>query len=536
MKLTSRPPVAVLLLACVFCVGASPLLASPPPEFDRAALHTLHGEHEAALAEYRAFAEKKPDDRLAPVAVMAMAGIYLRVLEDTAQGEAALDRVATEYEESGLAPQAAREKAALAEAREDWRAAGEAYGKALELSGHVPEPPTADWLNEVTLSAADCFYRAGNEEQVITLYRKTLSGDPEPTVAATALHRLGEAYERAGREGEAAESYRRVIESYPQVREIYSQSLGKRDLVERHAELDWQPYIDYAQIFDRANQRDFAGAIELCDRVEAGTQNKTLRECADFTRIMMEAGLTGDYAAAVEKAETFLDEHPETVTRDQAERSIEFWEPIADLEEQAKEEPENAQVLAQLGGMYLRGRNVAQAVETLEKAASLDPESAAIQVQLGYAYLFAGESEKAVEAFEFYLKENPNDTNVLNQIGYSYLRMGNPDQALPYFERYVELAPDEANAHDSMGEGLLESGRLEEAAQQYEKAVEIDPTFGNSYYMLGRVYRTMGEVAQSIEAYERFLELSPVGPQADQALAAIEEMKGVSAETEGEGR
>ncbi|MBM3320086.1 MAG: tetratricopeptide repeat protein [Candidatus Eisenbacteria bacterium] len=520
-----RPSGIARVALAIFALLSPAARSAPPERLDRAAALTVEGDYAAAIGEYRAFLSEAPDDRLAPVAAMAIANIHLRVLRDTTEAEKTLSRVLADYRGAAWAAEAAREKAACARSRERWQEAAESYLLALELAAGTPGSESDQWMSEVTVAAADCHYRAGDPAKVIETYEKALVGEPPPEVAAVALFRLGETYESKNEEEKAAESYARVLRSYPSS-ELFDQAIGKRELIDRHAAIDWRPYAAYSEATRMIAARDLEGALAKIDEVLAAPSDEALAECAEYRKIAIETALRASFREGCERLEAFLDKHPNGQMRGAAERTLERdWGPAADLEERVEEDPENPGLLGQLGGIYLRARAPGRAIDLLERAAALDPENDLLRLQLGYAHAQAGDDTNALESFRSYLDRHPQDTRVMNQIGYLYLGRGEAEQAISYFRMYVEAAPDEANAHDSMGEGLLAAGRFEEAAREYEMAVSIDPSFANSYFMLGRARTELKDTAGAIAAYERFLELSPTGAQADQARAALEELR-----------
>jgi tetratricopeptide (TPR) repeat protein len=493
-------------------------------EFDRATLRVNAGDYEGAVREYEAFLKRAPDDRLAPVATAAVASLHLRARADTTAALKSLDHLLKSHAGSAYAPEAARMKAECAEARREWLQAAESYELAGDLALQQGGNTRDAWVNEVTVSAANCYREAGEPSKVTETYEKVLAGSPPPEVAATALYRLGESHESAAAGEEAAKSYAQILVSYPSTT-LFTVALAKRPLIEEHVGLDWQPITAYAEASERIAARDFEGAIAKCQEVLAGEADTPLREAAEYRQISLETTLSGNFTEGCRRMQRFLEEHPASAEVPAARRALdERWRPIADLEARAVANPEDVGALRALGQAYLQARSAAKAIETLEKARSLDSENDHVWLLLGYAYAQAGRDENAIEAFNAYLDENPNDTTTLNMIGYTYLGRGEAETAIPYFERYAEVAPDEANAHDSLGEGYLNAGRLEDSAREYEKAIELDPSFSNSYFMLGRVYRELGNDARAAEVYRQFLELVPGGPQAAEAVAALEEL------------
>lgn len=515
---------AAVLTLLGFSLGP-PALASAEIEFDRATEQLMHGDHEGALKEYEAFLSRDPDHRLSPVAAMAVVNLHLEATEDSGAALRAIDRILNDYRSSRLAPEAARLKGDCSRSRQDWQAAGSAYREALELGQTAEAAQPSEWINEVTLAAADCFHEAGDEARVIETYEEVLEADPTPEVAATAHYRLGESHESSGETAEAANAYASVLRDYPSS-PLFASAMSKRELIDPHAQIDWAPLTAYSEGSQLIARGDLAGALANCDTVLSHDPSEALKECVEYRQISLETTLAGNYAEGSRRLEDYLQRYPNGLRAETAHRTLEQnWGPIVSLEAQVAENPEDTALLQGLGQSYLRARSSGRAVETLERARDLAPDDETSHLMLGYAYAAVQRPQDAVKEFEFYLERNPNDVNTLNMIGYSYLGQGDAESALPYFRRYAEIAPEEANAHDSFGEGLMTAGRLEEAASEYERAVEIDPDFFNSHFMLGRIYRELGNDEKATAAYQRFLELNPSGVQAEQARAALREIE-----------
>jgi tetratricopeptide (TPR) repeat protein len=514
-----------LLAALVLSLGTA-RAGTAPGQFQKAAGLSMRGDYEGAVREYRAYLEAEPSGRLAPAAEMAVANIRLRVLRDTTAAQESLDRVLADYPRSPWASEAAREKGACARARGDWAEAAVRYRLAVELAASTRGAQSDTWVNETAAAAADCFYRADDRAKAAETYEGLLAGSPSPEVAATALFRLGETQEADGKEKAAAASYVRLLESYPSSA-LFDAAVAKREIIDKHATVRWEPYLAYAEGTQMIGRRDLPGARAKCEEILSGPAPEALRECAEYRKITLETSIDGDFTKGVRLLGEFLDKHPDGLRTELAQQTLDQqWRPAAELERRFRESPDDPEVLARLGGTYLQAGASARAVETLGKAAALDPDNERLHLQLGYAHLRAGSPDSALKEFAFYLEKNPRDANTLNQIGYVCLGQGDAENAIRYFQRYVDVAPEDPNAHDSMGEGLLGAGRLEEAAREYEKAVSLDPTFANSHFMLGRVYAEMKRNDRAVEAYGRFLDLAPAGAQADQARAAIQELGG----------
>jgi tetratricopeptide (TPR) repeat protein len=513
-----------VVCAAALCLALGVAGVAAQDQLREAAALEAAGDFDAAVEKYEAFITEHPDDHLAPLAAVTVANIHYLAKEDLDAAVAAYDRVLESYGESAWAAEAARRKGECLQAQEQWLEAGDAFGRALELAGLGEDPPTTEWINEVSLAAANCYYELGDRSRVIGAFEKALQQSMPPHSTAAVLYRLADSYESNGEAEKAAEHYAKVIEEYPFSRS-FDQAYGKRELVEQHVDLDWRPYEAYAQTTTDFRNRDYQAVVDRAKEIVGDTDNSVLRQCATYRKIVAETTITGDFTRGTQQLDSLLGSLTDRRAMPNAEQQLAQFERVAELEAQACDSPEDPTVLRRLGEMYLRSRSMSRAAEALEKALAAEPEDEQTHLLLGFAYAGSQRADEATEAFDYYFDRNPGEAGTLNQVGYTYLQLGDAETAITYFKRYVEAAPDDANAHDSLGEGYLTAGRLEDAAREYERAVEMDPAFSNSHFMLGNVYRQMEDHEKAAAAYQRFLELSPSGAQADQARQALHEME-----------
>jgi tetratricopeptide (TPR) repeat protein len=519
--------VAQVTVICVFPLLASTLISWPAragTEFDHAAAFTLSGEFDSAVQQYEAFLDAHPGDRLAPLAIYSLAALQLEAKHDSSAALAGYERLINEYGGSPLAPEAARRRGECFQAMKRWAEAGSAYTKALQLAGGSPEPPPPGWVNEVSLSSADCLGHGGDQEQVIAAYEKVLKQPLSPSLTPAVVFRLARAYELSNREEEAARRYARIVQEYP-LSEAFDQAVSKKDLIDRHVPIEWTPYLTFADSRKDFTQGDYAAALRRSEEILATSENPALRLGATFRRIVALTTLSGDYTRGARSLDSLLSGLPDKRLMPNAPRQLETFRGVAEMEAGAREKPDDAQALRNLGEQYMTLRSTTKAIATLEKAKTLTPDDADLRLALGYAYARQRLYSKAEAEFAFYLQAHPKETAVLNQIAYTYLQQGDAEESLAYFRRYVELAPDDPNAHDSLGEGLLGAGRPDEAKLEYEKAIAINPGFTNPYFMLGEIERRLHQASEAKARYQKYLELDPSGYQAEAARNALDELR-----------
>lgn len=515
-----------LPLAALVLLGA--LLPFSPARaeesFTQAAVLALHGDAAGAIREYESYVQAHSGDPLAPVAVYAAANLRADALGDPAGALAGYERLVRDYGTSPYVADAARRRGDCLAAMEKWNDAGQAYAEALVQAGRGGSAPTTGWVNDVSASAADCFRRGGEEAKAVAVYEEVLRQPLPAQIAATLLMRQGATCESIERPAEAARSYARVVRDYTYT-DQFNEAVGKRELIDHHAALDWQPYLAYARASRDMQAGDYARALLRTDSVLAGEPSGGLKTAAEARKIVTEMLVQNDFATGRRRLATFAELHPEYRDQPNTQRFLQYTQDVIDAQAGVRADSTDAGAYRTLGILYVNGRMPALAVGPLEKAHALAPSDAGGTAYLGATYILVGRYDDADRVLQAFFADNPDDVNTMNRMGYALLGVGQAERAIRYFRMYAEKAPDDPNSHDSLGEGYLNAGRLAEAAAEYEKAVALDPSFSNSHFMLGQVYQQLGEPAKARAAYERFLERVPTGAQADQAQAALRELK-----------
>ncbi len=83
-----------------------------------------------------------------------------------------------------------------------------------------------------------------------------------------------------------------------------------------------------------------------------------------------------------------------------------------------------------------------QQIQQLQTAVEKDPNNGDLLVQLGNAAYDAEDSRLAVDAYERAIKIKGDDANVLTDLGVSYRNLGDPDRAIAMFDRALKNSPN----------------------------------------------------------------------------------------------
>jgi len=164
------------------------------------------------------------------------------------------------------------------------------------------------------------------------------------------------------------------------------------------------------------------------------------------------------------------------------------------------------------------------AVAYLEGMLLKDPDDDELLYNLGVVYGEAKRTQEALEYMERAIDRNPQNASALNYVGYTWAEGGEKlDMAEDYINRALGLRPDDGFITDSLGWvyymralPLIKTGRDQEAKLYIDRALEAlhraekltggDPVVSEH---LGDTYLLLDEKEQALENYEQALELVP---------------------------
>ncbi|MDX6614233.1 MAG: hypothetical protein QOD75_3419 [Blastocatellia bacterium] len=142
----------------------------------------------------------------------------------------------------------------------------------------------------------------------------------------------------------------------------------------------------------------------------------------------------------------------------------------ASLEKLIEQNPRNAALLAQLGGIY-GTTNPARAVEVYKRAVALDSHN------LDYA---TGYAAALVQARRF-------------------------SEAAEILRKIIAVAPDRDVAHANLATALYEQKRFRESLAEYEWLARARPERAATYFFIATAHDFLGEYIAALGAYEKFL-------------------------------
>jgi arylsulfatase A-like enzyme/Flp pilus assembly protein TadD len=191
-------------------------------------------------------------------------------------------------------------------------------------------------------------------------------------------------------------------------------------------------------------QGDVKGALERCRELVRRRPQMAL-SLLYLAHLEREAG---DVEAGVSALERALALNPaDTTTLSllgayliQAGRPAEAVRLLSDPARSSDPDPEVLRSLALALGRLHRGK---EAVATLERAREIDPQNVQLLVDLGTVRLMEGEVGPAREAFEAALSENPRVARAESSLGFIDAQAGRVEPALEHMKKALALDPRE---------------------------------------------------------------------------------------------
>lgn len=145
----------------------------------------------------------------------------------------------------------------------------------------------------------------------------------------------------------------------------------------------------------------------------------------------------------------------------------------------------------------LKSGKLREGMEILESLVRNDPENVNVLYNLGMCYSQLGSIEKSIEALEKCVEIAPRHANALTALAYSYSRKGAYDKALEKLKVALEIDPDNFFALRNCGAVLGKLGRHEEAIACLEKASQLVPDSPEVLYGLGLAYQEKGDLKKA---------------------------------------
>jgi tetratricopeptide (TPR) repeat protein len=167
---------------------------------------------------------------------------------------------------------------------------------------------------------------------------------------------------------------------------------------------------------------------------------------------------------------------------------------------------ENPEAYVALAQTYSDAARGAQAVQLLRDARAKFPETTTIDFELGAVFDKQKNFAEAEAAFRQVLAKDPQHAAALNYLGYMLAERGERlDESVGYLKKAVAMEPENGSFLDSLGWAYFKAGKIDLAEENLKRAA--DQLRGNSVIQehYGQVLFKAGRFEEAIAAWTRAL-------------------------------
>lgn len=182
---------------------------------------------------------------------------------------------------------------------------------------------------------------------------------------------------------------------------------------------------------------------------------------------------------------------------------------LAIYEQLLAENPENADLIHQIGILYAQKRDFAQALEYFNKALLHQPRSAAFHNSKGNLFSLQGDQEAALHEYRQAIKADPRYAISYNNIGRCLYLQEKFIGAQRSYAQALELNPQFGDAYYNQGVLFLKTGELVKAKAHLEKALEFNPHSPAIYGQIAQIYLQDSQFQEAIKLLQQRLIMQP---------------------------
>lgn len=200
---------------------------------------------------------------------------------------------------------------------------------------------------------------------------------------------------------------------------------------------------------------------------------------------------------------------------------------LIDLTEANKLDPDNPEIIYNLGTAYMGKKRPDLAEPILQRAIMLKPNYSMARNDLGVVYLDLKRWDNAIQEFKI-VKDDlfyENSDNAAINLGLAYLGKGEYPKALEELRAVAVMNPRNPVVRLSLGRVMFAMGKSEEAITEYYKALGIYRDYGAAFYYLGQAHLKLNAIDAARAAFKEAVRLIPETELGRSAIGYLELIK-----------
>lgn len=196
------------------------------------------------------------------------------------------------------------------------------------------------------------------------------------------------------------------------------------------------------------------------------------------------------------------------------------------LEECKTQDPDNIEIIAELGKVYVGYGKDEEALKYFNRVLELDEQNFPAIDSIGSIYRRLGRYQDSVDILKkaFDLDENP--VAIYYNLGQTYKAMEKYDDAIDCFDKVLAKAPNDVLAHNHLGCIYALQNNHEKALELFNRALRIDANHPIIQFNSAVSYEALGRYEEAIDAYVNTLRKKPGWIEAMMSLAHVQHICG----------
>lgn len=182
---------------------------------------------------------------------------------------------------------------------------------------------------------------------------------------------------------------------------------------------------------------------------------------------------------------------------------------MAAAEKLSRDFAKDTRIHFSLGVLLASYRKYKEAVYEFEKGDALQPDNFDILHDLGRAYFQSGQLSKAQDTLNQALRLQSNSADTLYWLAQTTAAMRKDVDALELLVRARKLAPRNTDILFLMAQLSMKQSFFEDAIEALDDGIKIDPRRADFYAALGESYFTVGKVDKALEQFKTLVALDP---------------------------
>ena len=180
-----------------------------------------------------------------------------------------------------------------------------------------------------------------------------------------------------------------------------------------------------------------------------------------------------------------------------------------------------------------------QAIAAYKAIVAKAPALGVVNLQIASAYRSKAEDVKkkdpkadvapiydqAMAAYHALLSVEPNSDKARIGVALTNIERGELDEAEKTLDEAARSVSATKDVFYNLGEIKFAKAKVDEAVKAYERAAELDPNWGKPVFAMGKVALNRGDSDSAVKFFQRVVTVDPLSPEAEQARAAIGQLK-----------